>query len=301
MRIVSLIPSATEIISSLGHASNLVGRSHGCDFPSDIINRPILTRARCVIDGTSLEIDMSVRDILRLSTSVYEIDVDKLKALNPDIIVTQTKCEICAVSLKDVNHYLKGIISDEVILVDLHANTIEDIYSDIKKVALALNAKDRGVKLITDMKNRINLLSQEFQSKKAPTVLCLGWIEPLMTSGNWIPELVEKANAFEVLAKAGEDSYSFDFKKLIELDPEYLIVMPCGFSLTKIVKEVESLIAHKDWTKLRCVRQNKVFLTDGHFYFNRPGVRIVESLEILIDILHRNRRYKEGVFKCLNH
>ena len=275
-------------------------RSHGCDFPLEVLDRPVLTKACCVTEGTSLMIDKSVREILKEAVSVYEIHVDSLKSLKPDVIVTQTKCEICAVSLKDVESALKDLFSYDVTLVDLHANTIEDIYSDIGKVATALELKDKGYQLVEKIKKRISCLSEEVRFEKPPTVVCLGWIEPLMSSGNWIPELVTKSKAKEVLAKRGEDSYTFSFERLMELDPEYLIVMPCGFSLSRTRDEMRDLTKNKGFKELQCVKKNQVFLTDGHSYFNRPSPRITDSLEILIDIFHRKKSFKEGMFSRAN-
>ena len=297
MRVVSLIPSGTEILASLGELPKLVGRSHGCDYPAEVKNRPILTKARCITEGTSLMIDKSVRDILKTVLSVYEIDVETLKDLKPDVILTQTKCEICAVSLKDVKFCLKEFLSSDITLVDLCANTLDDIYSDIQKVAFHLNVKEEGFKLIESIKENMNSLSNEVQHKTKPRVLCLGWIEPLMSSGNWIPELVEKAQAFEVLAKKGEDSYSFSFETLMKLDPEYLVVMPCGFSFSKTKEEMKHLIKNKGFENLQCVKKNQIFLTDGHFYFNRPSPRVLDSLDILIDIFHRGKKAKKDIFE----
>ena len=286
MRIVSLIASGTEIVAALGQAEKIVGRSHGCDFPALVKHQPVLTEAKCLTDGNSSEIDRSVREILELSTSVYKVDIELLKQLKPDVIVTQTQCEICAVSLKDLHGFLKDELSHQVDIVNLNANSLSDFYHDIEKVASALQVETTGRELIQGLRNRMDTLETTLAGLPAPKVICLGWLDPLMTSGNWIPELVQKANAEELLAKPMENSYVFQFERLLELQPEFLIVMPCGFPIERTEQETAILTSHNDWNRLRCVQDRKVFIVDGHSYFNRPAPRLLDSLEILAEILH---------------
>jgi iron complex transport system substrate-binding protein len=287
VRIVSLIASATEIVDALGEFPNLVGRSHECDFPEAVARLPICTRPAIPISGDSREIDRLVKDRLREAVSVYEVFPDVLKRLQPTHIITQTQCEVCAVSLKDVEAALAGGLSSNPELVPLHPNCLADVWDDIRRVARALGIVGRGEAAIEGFKARISGISGRALTQcHRPTVACIEWLEPLMAAGNWVPELVEMAGGVNLFGEAGKHSPWMSWQQLVEADPEVIVIMPCGWDAARTEPEMHWLTDRPGWASLRAVRNGRVHLTDGNQYFNRPGPRLVESLDILAAILH---------------
>jgi iron complex transport system substrate-binding protein len=286
-RIVSLIASATEIVCSLGFEDSLVGRSHECDFPASVKRLPVCTEPKFIVQGTSAEIDRRVKAILAQSLSVYRVDAEKLRELRPDVIVTQTQCEVCAVSLKDVETAVCDWIDSKPRIVSLAPNALADVWKDIRLVAEALNAADRGETLIARLQERMADIAAVAQVQPVrPTVACIEWIDPLMSAGNWVPELVELAGGMILFGQAGKHSPRMTWEQLVTADPEVIFVMPCGWDIAKSRQEMAVLTAKPQWSLLRAVREGRVYLTDGNQYFNRPGPRLAESLEILAEVLH---------------
>jgi iron complex transport system substrate-binding protein len=286
-RIVSLIASATEIVDALGEFPNLVGRSHECDFPEAVVRLPICTRPAIPISGDSREIDRLVKDRLREAVSVYEVFPDVIERLQPTHIITQTQCEVCAVSLKDVEAALAAGLSSNPELVPLHPNCLADVWDDIRRVALALGIAGRGEAAIEEFQARISSISRRALAQShRPTVACIEWLEPLMAAGNWVPELVEMAGGVNLFGEAGKHSPWMSWEQLVEADPEVIVIMPCGWDQARTEPEMHWLTDRPEWPRLRAVRNRRVHLTDGNQYFNRPGPRLVESLEILAAILH---------------
>jgi iron complex transport system substrate-binding protein len=287
MRIVSLIASATEIVCALGFEHDLVGRSHECDYPPSVQHLPACSEPKFNIHGTSLEIDERVKTIVSESLSVYRIDTAKLKSLKPDIIITQDHCEVCAVSLKDVQDAVCNWVGADVKIVTLHPNALADVWEGIRQVADALGHPERAAELIRQCQQRMSGISLKGKDlSQHPTVACIEWIEPLMCAGNWVPELVEMAGGVDLLGKPGKHSPWMSWEQLCQADPDMIIVMPCGWDMKRTAQEMPVLTKRPEWQQLKAVRQNKVFLTDGNQYFNRPGPRLVESLEILAEIIH---------------
>jgi len=286
-RIVSLIASATEIVDALGEFANLVGRSHECDFPEAVVRLPICTRPAIPVSGDSREIDRLVKDRLREAISVYEVFPDVLERLQPTHIITQTQCEVCAVSLKDVEAALAGGLASNPELVPLHPNCLADVWDDIRRVARALGIAVRGEAVIAGLQARMSAVSRRaLDCSHRPTVACIEWLEPLMAAGNWVPELVEMAGAQNLFGQAGAHSPWMDWRQLADADPDVIVTMPCGFDLERTGSEMYWLTGRPEWSKLRAVQNDQVYLADGNQYFNRPGPRIVESLQILAEILH---------------
>ena len=286
-RIVSLIASSTEIVSALGFADCLVARSHECDYPDLVTALPTVTAAKLRTDVPSLEIDRQVRDILRAGLSVYKVDAEKLRELNPDVIITQDHCEVCAVSTKDLEAAVCDWLGPHVQVVSLRPNSLADIWSDIERVASALDAASRGARLVASLKDRIAAVSEKaHQFKDRPRVAFVEWIEPMMAGGNWVPELIHLANAADLLGKPGEHSDWIEFEDLAAADPDVIVVAPCGFDLQRTITEMPTLVAQPGWKDLRAVRNNRVYVADGNSYFNRPGPRLVESFEILVETVH---------------
>ena len=288
-RVLSLLSSTTEVVYALGCGDQLVGRSHECDYPPAVITLPICTEPKFNVDGSSIEVDGQVKSILQNALSVYYINEDLLKELKPDIILTQSQCEVCAVSEKDVKSVVKNITGINPDIISVEPNSVKDIFKDIKIIAEALNVVDKGADLIDFMKNRIRTLKKSYDVKSELTVAAIEWIDPLMAAGNWVPELIEMAGGINLFGEAGKHSPWMEYKDLIEKDPQTIIIMPCGYNIQKSIFEIDSLIKQKGWQKINAVQNNKVYITDGNQYFNRPGPRVIESLEILIEIFHNDK------------
>ena len=288
-RVLSLLSSTTEVVYALGCEDQLVGRSHECDYPPAVMTLPICTKPKFNVDGSSIEVDGQVKSILQNALSVYYINEDLLKELKPDIILTQSQCEVCAVSEKDVKSAVENITGINPDIISVEPNSVKDIFKDIKIIAEALNVVDKGADLIDFMKNRIRTLKKSYDVKSELTVAAIEWIDPLMAAGNWVPELIEMAGGINLFGEAGKHSPWMEYKDLIEKDPQTIIIMPCGYNIQKSIFEIDSLIKQKGWQKINAVQNNKVYITDGNQYFNRPGPRIIESLEILIEIFHDDK------------
>ena len=287
MRIVSLIASSTEIICALGFKNSIVGRSHECDFPPEIKSLPVCTSPKFQVDGTSYEIDQRVKAILQEALSVYRVSAESLEALKPDIIVTQTQCEVCAVSFRDVEEALRECTGLQTKIVSLNTNCLEDLWADIRRVADALGASEKAESLIEELQGRMQTIEDKAKTAaNRPSVACIEWIEPLMSAGNWMPELVEMAGGKNLFGEAGKHSPWMTWEGLVEKDPDYIFVLPCGFDIPRTLTEMPLLTERPEWWGLKAVKDERVFVLDGNQYFNRPGPRLVESLEIIAEILH---------------
>lgn len=286
-RVASLIASATEIVAALGARDTLVARSHECDFPHAVTALPAVTAPKLDVNRSSGEIDRQVKSLLEQALSVYRVDADALKAVRPDIIVTQTQCEVCAVSLSDVEQALAEWTGARPQIVSLAPNALADVFADIARVATALGRTAQGEALIADLKRRMASIAERAASLASrPRVACIEWIEPLMAAGNWMPELVAMAGGENLLGRAGQHSPWMDWDTLAGADPDVILILPCGFDIARSLAEMPALAGHPGWPDLRAVRGGAVFLLDGSQYFNRPGPRLAESLEILAEILH---------------
>ncbi len=286
-RIVSLIASATEIVCALGFEEQLVARSHECDYPASVQRLPVCTQPKFDPDGTSYEIDQRVKAIVQEGLSVYRVDGEKLRDLEPDVIVTQAHCEVCAVSLREVDRAVCTWLRTCPLLVALTPNALADVWSSIERVASALQAPERGERTIQQLRARMNAIAERTRALADwPTVAFIEWIDPLMAGGNWMPELIEMAGGVNLFGVAGTHSPWMTWDELCEADPDVLLVAPCGFDLARTRREIPALWTRPEWPSLNAVRAGRVFLADGNQYFNRPGPRIVESLEILAEILH---------------
>ncbi len=296
-RIVSLISSSTEIVCALGHESLLVGRSHECDYPHTVRKLPQCTSTKFDPDGTSYQIDQRVKAILQEGLSVYRVDGELLRKLKPDVILTQTQCEVCAVSENDVKaatcDWFERAGTKPPAIVSLHPNALEDLWKDIRAVAAALEEAGatgtgkRAEQLISKLKGRISAVSRmASRAKSRPGLACIEWIDPLMAAGNWVPEMTELAGGTSLFGVAGKHSPYMTWEDLVARDPEKIMVMPCGFDMKRTLEEIPLLQNKPGWQELRAVRNGEVYVADGNQYFNRPGPRLVDSLEILAEILH---------------
>jgi iron complex transport system substrate-binding protein len=288
LRIVSLIASASEIVSALGLSQSQVGRSHECDFPAEILNLPICTSPAFPTDGSSAEIDQRVKQQIANALSVYEVSRELLDALQPTHVLTQTQCRVCAVTLEDVERALIGWVTSRPQLIALEPNALADVWTDIQRVADSCGVPERGEDVVAKLQNEMQRISERAcASGRRPHVACIEWHEPLMAAGNWVPELVAMAGAVNLFGEAGAHSPWMTWQQLVESDPDAIITMPCGFDLERTSIEMYWLTDRPEWPKAaRRRRPARVYLADGNQYFNRPGPRLVESLQILAEILH---------------
>src|SRR6185503_19352159 len=210
----------------------------------------------------SYEIDQRVKAILQESISVYKIDAELLRTLAPDVIITQTQCEVCAVSFKDVERVCEEWLDTPAEIVSLEPNFLDDVLADIRRVAVALNVPERGTKYVADMQARMNAIASKTQPlREKPTVACVEWIDPLMATGNWMPELVEMAVGINLFGEAGKHSPWMTWDDLRASDPDVIVVLPCGYDMTKTLIELPPLTSRPDWSSLRAVQENQVYLT----------------------------------------
>jgi iron complex transport system substrate-binding protein len=286
-RIVTLLPSATEIVCALGFEAQLVGRSHECDYPLAVAGLPALTSPKFNPEGTSAEVDQRVKKILADALSVYRVDVELLRSLKPDVIVTQSQCEVCAVSIRDVEQAAADWIDGPPpMIISLAPYSFGDVMADIRRVGEELGERERAMKLVATLSQRMSTIEQQAAKTRRPTVGCIEWLEPLMAAGNWMPELVAMAGGENLFGEAGQHSPKMKFERLLSADPDVIVLMPCGFSMDRTAADLSLVAGQPGWDRLTAVSARQVYLTDGNQYFNRPGPRIVESLEILAEILH---------------
>ena len=289
MRIVSLLPSATEIVCAIGLRDELVGITHECDFPPEVEGIPIMTRS--VHDlGTS-----SSRDIHRLVTasvhggsSLYTLDEEALAAAEPDLILTQELCRVCAVSYREVNDVARAIDAD-ITVVSLEPTSIEGIFNTISTVGAMTEAEDAAVDLVESLRERLGAVEAKVQSRRdaggrSPRVVGLEWLDPPFASGHWVPEQIRRAGGWELLGAAGDRSVQTTWDAVAEVDPEMLLLMPCGFHLAETQAEWTRTRRPPGYEDLTAVRRGQVFAVDGSAYFSRPGPRVIDGIELLAEI-----------------
>jgi iron complex transport system substrate-binding protein len=286
-RVISLIASATEIVAALGCEPMLVGRSHECDYPPSVKRLPQVSKPLFPVGPSSQAIDLAVKDRVRRALSIYEVDTELLQSLEPDVILTQTQCEVCAVTPGDVERAVCELAAKPVRVVALEPNGLGDVWEDIRRVAQALGEEAQGALLVSSLRARVlKIAARASALPSRPRLAVVEWIEPLMSAGNWLPELVEMAGGTSVFGEAGQHSPWLTWDDLRAQDPEALLVSPCGFTIPRTLEELHLLQAQDGWSDLRAVREGRVFVADGNAFFHRPGPRLMESLEILAEMLH---------------
>ena len=284
MRIVSLLASATEIVCALDAGELLVGRSHECDNPAWVRALPPLSEPAFDIWVSSGEINREVSRRLRAGEPLYRIHTDCIRELRPDLILAQSHCEVCAITPGDVER--NGACLPAARVVSLSASSLESIFESIVQVAQALGLERRGYELAARERARLEQLRATTAPLRRPSVAVLEWTDPIFPAGNWGPELVDAAGGELVLGNRGQHSFAIPSEQLKAADPEYLVVAPCGFNLDRTMQEASVLERYPSWTELRAVRERKVAFADGNLFFNRSGMTIVRSAEILAEIFH---------------
>jgi iron complex transport system substrate-binding protein len=288
MRVASLLPSATEIVCALGAQDTLVGVSHECDFPAGVADLPALTRARLRPVTKSRDIDTEVRAVLQDALAVYEIELDRLATARPELIVTQDLCDVCAVSLDDVRAAVAKLAQrDDIRIVNLHPMRLGDVWDDIARVAAALARPETGAQVVEDLRGRVaDIQARSAARDGRPRVLSIEWIDPVMIGGMWMPELIALAGGTALVTTPGDHAPTLTHDGLAALSPDVVLVKPCGFPLERTLDELEALRTSLPWNQWAAVRAGRVYVADGNAYFNRPGPRLVESLEILAACVH---------------
>jgi len=283
VRVVCLLAGATEMVCALGAGEMLVGRSHECDNPSWVRRLPPCSQPAFDISVSSAEIDAEVRRRLRLGEPLYCIDFQRIRDLQPDLVITQSHCEVCAVTPADLERGGCAIAARQ---MSLAASTTEDIFRSIEDVANALGVGQQGPVVVASERRRLERVRQRTARLPRRTVVVLEWTDPFFAVGNWGPELVAIANGEPLLGHAGEFSVALPPEQLRDADPEYLIVAPCGFPLERALREKPVLEAQPWWGSLRAVRSGKVAFADGNLFFNRSGMTISRTAEMLAEMLH---------------
>jgi len=286
-KIISLLPAATEIVCALGLEENLIGRSHECDFPPSVKRLPICSDANIPDNLSSAAIDIKVKELLTDALSVYTVKREVIKQLAPDVVITQAQCDVCAVSLKEVEEALEDYLDKESTIISLQPDSLRAIFNNIREVAAVLDVADRSEQLIEDLQERVDIIRHKLKfMENKPTIACIEWLGPMMVSGNWVPELVSIAGGVPILAENGKHSPYVKWEDIQQQNPDVIVVMPCGFSIGRTMKEVDLLLQLPGFSEMKAVKNDRFYIADGNQYFNRPGPRIVDSIEILAEIIH---------------
>ncbi len=285
-RVVSLLPSATEIAVAVGLGEELVGRSHECDFPPFVQALPVCTSTKLEKGLTSLQIDDRVQEIVRQGLSVYAVDAPLLRSLRPDVILTQSQCAVCAVTPLDLEEALADWVGAAPTLLSLAPDTLDDVWGDLRRVGDAVDARGKAEAAIERLQERLATLRGRTPAGAArPTVAAIEWIDPLMAAGNWVPELIDLAGGRPLFAAFGQHSPWLEWDALVAADPDVIVMMPCGYQIPQTLGDLPPLTGRPGWRSLSAVRSGRVFVADGHHFFNRPGPRLVESAQIIADVL----------------
>lgn len=286
MRIVSLLPSATEFVHLLGLGHALMGRSHECDAPDAATALPVCTRS-LIDDGPGADIDADVRRRLEAGLPLYEIDAQLVRSLAPTHIVTQSQCDVCAIGEEQVAAVIDaGWSGPRPEVISLAPRTLGDVFSDLQHLGRALGVEQAGQEAATTLADRVSQVGEKTGAlAPRPRVLCLEWLAPPIVAGNWMPEIVRIAGGDPLFGRVGEPSQDVSWAEIETADPDVILLMPCGFDLERTLREAACLEDVPEWSSLRAVRAGRAVAVDGNAYFNRSGPRLVESLELLAEIL----------------
>jgi len=286
LRIVSLLPSATEIVCSLGLEESLMGITHECDFPSSVAGKPRLTASRISHETmTSREIDHAVRSQLDGHGSIYDLDEERLRELKPDLVLTQELCDVCAVSYKTVERAAR-LFEADVRVVSLEPNTITEIFENIRTVGELTGRQRAAHELILSLNARLDRVRERTIELNRPRTLMLEWLEPAFAPGHWVPEQVAIAGGDHAFGRAGERSVTTTAEEINSYAPEVIVLIPCGYYKEDILRQLPEAHLPSGWSELPAVKSGQVWATDATSYFSRPGPRVVDGVEILARILH---------------
>jgi len=287
-RIVTTLPSATEIVALLGLQDRLVGITHECDYPPEIRSKPVVMRS--VFDSTKMTsraIDDAVLERVTKGQSVYQIDEFLLRSLSPDLIITQELCEVCATPLREISKTIAGL-NPAPRTLSLTPHNLEEVLDDVIRVGRATGRLEKAKEIVSLLQARVDYVREKCADPlvSRPTVFCLEWLDPIYCSGHWMPELVDYAGGKEVLGKFEEPSVAVEWEDVLRADPEVIFATACGYDVKRTLSEISTLTKKPEWEKLRAVREGKVFVLDSPSYYSRSGPRLVDGLEILAFLLH---------------
>jgi len=288
MRIVSLLPSATEIICALGLGSDLVGVTHECDYPAFVKYLPKVTQTLIPHDASSHDIDALVRERLKTNLALYTLNMPVLESLKPYLLVTQALCDVCAVASDEVESAACALPGRPRV-INLEPSSLEEVLECLAQVGEAVGRADRAAAVIASLRARIAAVSERTERlspEQRPRVAFLEWIDPLFNAGHWNPALIELAGGIDILGAAGQPSRTTAPEQLIDSRPDVLFIACCGFAVERTLQDLPILAQLPGWTDLPCVRTGRVYVSDGSAYFSRPGPRLVDSLEMLANALH---------------
>jgi iron complex transport system substrate-binding protein len=286
VRIVSLLPSATEIVCSLGLKDNLVGVTHECDYPPSVRGLPKVTQTLIPIDAESAEIDRLVAERMRSQEALYTLDMPTLDQLRPDLIVTQALCGVCAVAEGEVQA-AACMLPGRPRVVNLEPTSLGEVLASVEQVAAAAGVGERASEVVGALRRRVDAVAARSAAvNDRPRTVLLEWIDPPFSCGHWSPELVRLAGGVEGLGREGEPSRRVRWEEILAWQPEVLVIACCGFDVERTLHDLPILVAQPGWSELPCVRDDRVYVVDGSAYFSRPGPRLVDSLEILAHALH---------------
>ena len=285
MKICSLLPSATEILFALGLADQVAGVSHECDFPLEAGRKPVLIRSRITHTESPAAIDRQVREFLERGESLYSVDLDALCALQPDLIVTQDLCHVCAATPDDLGSALARLAIQPRVLT-LNPHSLADVSADIRSVGAATGRAPQADSVVAEFESRIAAVERAVASLPRKRVVCLEWLDPPYAAGHWVPEMVERAGGVNVLGEAGKPASRTDWDAILAARPEVIVVMPCGYSLEQAAAEFRPLALPQGWGDTPAVENGCVFLVEASGYFSRPGPRLAAGVEILAEAIH---------------
>lgn len=285
MRIVSLLPSATEMVCALGLTDQLVGISHDCDYPPEIRGKPVLSEAIVTTDLPSGLIEARIRGQIHNGKSVYHLEERQLAELAPDLILTQELCSVCAPSYTLVKQAAR-LFHAEPSIVSLEPHSLLDILDHVRLVGALAGRAAEADTLVDRLRGRVERLRSAMAGRPAPRVICIEWLDPLYIAGHWVPEMVSLAGGQDLLGKPREPSFVASWEEITAARPEVIVVMPCGFDVPRTRQEIGLLVDRPGWRELPAAQAGRVYLTDATSFFNRPGPRIVTGLEVLATILH---------------
>lgn len=309
MRIASFLPSATETLYELGAGNQIVGVTHECKYPPQARKKPRVIQSSFDPGRmTGREIDNKIVELMHSGKDIYIVDENTLKRVSPDLIVAQGLCEVCSPFTKEINRAvsLLGDRRPDVLVLDPH--DLDDILVSIMDVAEKIGKVREGRKLVASLQKRIDVVrsssSSSMKVKRRPKVLCIEWIDPLFTAGHWVPQMVEYAGGINSLSSTGEPSRRMDIDEAVQLDPDIIVLMPCGFDIEQTLKELPALARNEKWKSLRAVKNGNVYSVNANAYFSKPGPRIVVGLEMIAKILHpetsQHIRVPKGSYKKIN-
>jgi iron complex transport system substrate-binding protein len=296
MKICSLLPSATEILFALGLGDEIAGVSHECDFPDEAKFKPVLIKSRITHTESAAAIDRQVREYLERGESLYSVDFEKLQAIEPDIIVTQDLCHVCAATPDDLSAALAHLASQPRI-VTLNPHSLADVCADIRTVGEATGRDAQAHALLAQFEKRVETVEQSVAGLARPRVLCLEWLDPPYVAGHWVPEMVERAGGIDVLGRAGQPSFRVELEMIVASRPEVIVIMPCGYSLAAAEAEFRNLPLPQGWNDLPAVRDGSVFVVEASGYFSRPGPRLALGLAVLAGAIHAGEQRRDLPFE----